>query len=125
MTNFNNLTPETRELFTSIVIDTLKDRYEASEIIDDLSELHFKAFNEDYFIIGYYEAEKFAAENGGAFDLIGIVQEYENDIFGEIHTDLGSSEKVVNMFAYIVGEEVIYNLEEGKTASELIEELEA
>lgn len=125
MTNFNNLTPETRELFTSIVIDTLKDRYEASEIIDDLSELHFKAFNEDYFIIGYYEAENFAAENGGAFNLIGIVKEYEEDHFGELTTDISNSEKAVNMFAYIVGEEVIYNLEEGKTAGELIEELEA
>ena len=35
--------------------------------------------------------------------------------FGESYTDLGNSEKVVNMYAYIVGEEVVNEwLEDGR-----------
>ena len=30
--------------------------------------------------------------------------------FGEVYTDLSSSEKVVNMYAYIIGEEILYDL---------------
>jgi len=35
------------------------------------------------------------------------VQQYEQDNFGEVTTDLSSSEAVVNMYAYIVGEAVV------------------
>jgi hypothetical protein len=71
-------------------------------------DLHNTLFNEDYFIIGYYNAEQFL--NGcedGIFGAINIIKEYEQDNFGEVSTDLSSSEKVANMYAYIKGEELL------------------
>ena len=71
----------------------------------DINELHDQIFNMDYYIIGYYKANQWLKDR--AFDCIGIIQEYEKEHFGEVHTDLSSSEKVVNMYAYIVGEELL------------------
>ena len=70
------------------------------------SDLHHELFNMDYFIIGYYNAEQFLNKYA-TFEAIGEVQEYEKENFGECTTDLGSSEKVVNMLAYIKGEEIL------------------
>ena len=42
-----------------------------------------------------------------AFDIIRTIKEYEEDNFGEVTTDLADPEKVVNMYAYIVGEQVV------------------
>ena len=47
-----------------------------------------------------------------AFECIGVVKDYEMDNFGEVYTDLSEPEKVVNMYAYIVGEIVINELRE-------------
>ena len=82
-------------------------------IEDNVDDLHHYAFNEDYFIIGTYQAEQWLADH--VFEVIGIIQDYENMHFGESYTDLGNSEKVVNMYAYIVGEEVVNEwLEDGR-----------
>ena len=43
-----------------------------------------------------------------AFDMIGDVQEYEQDNFGEVHTDFSSPESVANMWAYVQGWEIIH-----------------
>lgn len=71
------------------------------------ADLLHELFNRDYFIIGYYKAEQWLIANGGVFHNIGIVQEYEQENFGEAFTDLSSSEKVCNMVAYIAGGEVL------------------
>jgi len=73
-------------------------------------DLHHELFNMDYFIIGYYNAEQFLNKIG-TFEAIGEVQEYEKENFGECNTDLGSSESVVNMYAYIKGEEILQECE--------------
>jgi len=70
-------------------------------------DLHNDLFNSDYYIIGYYQAEQWLINNTGVFNGISIIQDYENDNFGEVNTDLSSSEKVVNMLVYIAGEEVL------------------
>ena len=69
------------------------------------SDLHHHLLNEDYFIIGRYEATQFL--DGEAFNAIEKIKTYEQDNFGEVSTDLSEPEKVVNMFAYIVGEEIL------------------
>ena len=69
------------------------------------SDLHHYLLNEDYFIIGTYEAKQFL--DSEAFNAIEKVKTYEQDNFGEVSTDLSEPEKVVNMFAYIVGEEIL------------------
>lgn len=67
-------------------------------------DLHHELFNRDYFIIGYYQAEQWINEMGGAFSVIRAIRDYETFNFGECSTDLSSSEAVANMYAYILGE---------------------
>jgi ribosomal silencing factor RsfS len=74
-------------------------------------DLHNEIFNTDYFIIGYYESEQWLNDCIGTFFAINIIKEYEENNFGVIMTDLTSSEKVANMFAYIQGEEMFNELE--------------
>ena len=70
-------------------------------------DLHSALFNTDYFIIGYYNAEQWLINNVGIFQAIETIREYENNTFGEVTTDFSSSEKVVNMYSYIIGEEIL------------------
>ena len=49
---------------------------------------------------------------GSAFDIIEIIQDYENFHFGETTRDFSDPEGLINMFAYIVGE---YWLNKSKT----------
>jgi hypothetical protein len=122
MTNFNNLHNNARAEITQMIIDYLEN-YESSEVlseIDNFEELHNEIFNTDYFIIGYYQAEEWLKNNIGVFNAIGIIKDYEMDQFGELYTDISSSEKVVNMFVYIIGEEIICNLDENLTIKEII-----
>jgi hypothetical protein len=69
------------------------------------SEIHHEAFNQDYYIIGTYQATQWLGDR--AFECIEIIKDYEQDNFGEVHTDLSSPEAVVNMYTYIVGEQVV------------------
>ena len=90
---------------------------------DNREEWHFYCFNEDYYIIGYYEASQWLKRHEiGEFEAAGICQQYEIDNFGESKV-YDNSESVVNMLAYIWGEEIIYSLE-AETIEELVEELE-
>ena len=79
-----------------------KDEY--NTLVRD-GDLHNEVFNTDYYIIGRYEAKKWLGDQ--VFDIIGIIQEYEQDNFGEVTTELTEPEKVVNMYVYIVGEDLI------------------
>lgn len=69
-------------------------------------DLHNEVFNTDYYIIGTYEAKE-ALKEYDVFDAIELVQEYENNNFGEINTELSNPEKLINMVYYIIGDEVI------------------
>ena len=75
------------------------------------SDLHNELFNTDYFIIGYYRAEQWINEMGGAFKVIAEIQNYEITNFGECSTNLSSSESVANMYSYILGENLLHDLE--------------
>jgi hypothetical protein len=70
------------------------------------SELHHEAFNIDYYIIGTYQATQWLGDH--AFYAIQVIKDYEESCFGEVSTDLSDPERVVNMYAYIVGEQVVY-----------------
>ena len=74
-------------------------------------DLHNEVFNTDYYIIGTYQAKEALTEYG-VFEAIKIVQDYENLNFGEVYTDLSDAEKLVNMLYYIIGEEVIFEIDE-------------
>lgn len=72
-----------------------------------ISDLHHYLLNEDYFIIGYYESEQWLKKDS-IFNAIDKIKEYEQFNFGQVTTDLSSSESVANMLAYILGEEILY-----------------
>tara|TARA_R100001143_G_C3248542_1_gene82420 strand:- start:31 stop:387 length:357 start_codon:yes stop_codon:yes gene_type:complete len=71
-------------------------------------DLHFHLFNEDYYIIGTYQAKCWLGDY--VFDAINVIKEYEQDNFGEVSTDFSDPEKVVNMYAYIAGEHLLNEL---------------
>ena len=68
-------------------------------------DLHHELCNTDYFIIGTYKAKQFLGAE--TFEIIEMIKEYEQNNFGEVSTDFSDAEKVANMFAYIVGEEIL------------------
>tara|TARA_E500000178_G_C16547337_1_gene541449 strand:+ start:252 stop:587 length:336 start_codon:yes stop_codon:yes gene_type:complete len=86
--------------------DYLADnRVQYHDIDDARDTLHQDAFNTDYYIIGRYQATKWLGDE--AFNVIGFIKDYEQENFGEVHTDLSEPEKVVNMYTYIIGEELV------------------
>ena len=102
--------------------NTAKKYFTKKEALEDIentlesysgyySDLHNETFNTDYYIIGTYEAKK-ALEQYGTFEAIRKIQEYENDNFGEVLTDLSDPEKIANMLYYIIGNEAINDLYE-------------
>lgn len=75
-----------------------------------VSELHNEVFNSDYYIIGYNSAENALLEYG-VFKAINEVVSFEIENFGETITDTTDPEKVSNMLWYIVGYELLNDLE--------------
>ena len=96
---------ELKEDVKNYIIDQLKDNVGLDQYIGDL---HHYLLNEDYFIIGYYRAEEWLKKDS-IFNAIETIKEYEQSNFGEVTTDLSSSESVANMLAYILGEEILFN----------------
>lgn len=107
-----------KELLNSI-LDKINEGAISNENRDDW---HFHCFNEDYFIIYHSVAlEWLKTHDLDAFEAIEIVKDYEIDHFGEFNTKI-SPESIVNMIAYIYGEELIYSFE-SETVEELGEEI--
>jgi hypothetical protein len=115
---------QTNEELKSLIIDAINDNRLNDKPV---SEIHNEVFNSDYFIIGRFEAEKWLINNGGIFNAIEIIKDYENDNFGEVNTDFSEPEKVCNMYVYILGEELINGLKfiQDNWDNDLSEELKA
>jgi hypothetical protein len=108
-----------REEITDHFDEWLADTMQAQGhewVKDNLDELHHHCFNTDYYIIGTERAINWLGSY--VFDIINFVKEYEQDNFGECTTDLTSPEKIVNMYVYIIGEEIVsnYRLEQEEAA---------
>ena len=86
-------------------IDDLLKRSPYEDIDIEACELHQLIFNEDYFIIGTWQAKQWLGNE--AFEAIEKIKEYEQDNFGQVGTDFSDAEKVANMLAYILGEELL------------------
>jgi len=54
---------------------------------------------------------KMIMQGGGIFNAIETIKDYENDNFGIVTTDLSEPERVCNMYTYILGEQVLNELE--------------
>lgn len=75
------------------------------EIRENIDDLHHDIFNTDYYIIGRYEAKQWLGDQ--VFNIIEIIREYEQFNFGSVNTDFSDPEKIVNMYVYIIGEEIV------------------
>lgn len=115
---------ETKQELISCIIDAIND----GRLNDKpVNEIHNEVFNTDYFIIGRYDAEQWLINNGGIFNAIETIKQYEQDMFGEVNTDFSEAERVCNMYVYILGEEVISEIKtiQDNWDYELNEELKA
>lgn len=94
-------------------------------IRDNMDDLHHHAFNTDYYIIGTQKAIEWMTDQSTpqgwgtftVFDIIRFVRDYEQDNFGQVTTDLTSPEKLVNMYVYIIGEEIVNEYRNEKEAA--------
>ena len=88
--------------------DSLKnyDNETLKELIQD-DELHHEIFNTDYYIIGRGKCIEWLSDN--VFNVIEYIKEYEETNFGEVNTNFSEPEHVVNMYVYIIGEEITYD----------------
>lgn len=103
------------------LIDMIDDEILTDENRDDW---HFHAFNEDYYLIGYYECSQWLKRHGiGEFEAVGICTQYEIDNFGQPGKVYDNSESVVNMLAYIYGEELLSDFYDVENVEELRSEL--
>ena len=98
--NMNYKKQEIQEYFNDWI-----DDQDQEWINDNIDDLHHHCFNSDYYIIGTYEAKKWLGDQ--VFNIIDLIKQYENDNFGEVNTDFSDPEKVVNMYVYIIGEEIV------------------
>lgn len=94
--------------------------------LEDFEELHHTCFNEDYYIIGYYQASEWLKNhNIDPFEAIADVIEWQQENFGETflnHVDI-NSEKIVNLYVYIKGEELLSNFDLDQSKDDLLSEL--
>lgn len=90
--------------------------------------LHHTAFNEDYYIIGYYQAKQWLNQHDvDIFKAIAYVIKQENNHFGEsyLKPDDINSERIVNLLVYFAGFDVMPSVDlENITKAELLAKLE-
>ena len=93
---------EQKQKVREYILDRLEEGWGEERYACDL---HNYLVNEEYFVIGTWQAEQFLVN--AVWDAIRMIKDWEEDTWGECTTDLSSPEIVANMFAYIVGEEIL------------------
>ena len=78
-------------------------------ILENREDIHHYVFNNDYYIIGRYQAKKWWGDE--VLNIVETIKEYENNNFGEVTTNFSEPEQIVNMYTYIVREEIISNID--------------
>jgi len=92
---------EIKEYFDNFVAENS----EALNNSDFRDDLHHHAFNTDFYIIGTYRAKQWLGDK--AFDVIGIIKDWIENNYGESQFDYSDAEKVVNMYAFILGDDIV------------------
>lgn len=103
---YNKKHEEMKQEAIEAIIEALENGYSGY-----YCDLHNEVFNTDWYIIGTYEAKE-ALREYDVFEAIELVQTFEKDTFGEIYTELSNPEKLINMVYYIVGDEIICEMNE-------------
>ena len=103
------------------VIETIEN-----QDLNNFEDLHFNAFNEDYYIIGYCHADMWLKKHDiSPWEAIGDVIEWELDTFGEVNitADKINSESIVNLYVYMLGEQLLGDFDLELPRDELLVEL--
>ena len=100
--NMNYKKQEIQEYFNDSIIN-----YDKEWIENNQDDLHHEIFNTDYYIIGSYKATQWLGDQ--VFNIIDFIKEYEQSLFGEVFTDFSDPERIVNMYVYIIGEEIVFD----------------
>ena len=95
---------EVKNYFHDFITEQEKDW-----VLENKEDIHYHAFNTDYYIIGRYQARKWLGDE--ALNIIQIIKEYECDNFGEVTTNFSEPERVVNMYVYILGEMIVSDID--------------
>jgi len=106
----------------SHVIDTINDQK-----LTEFEKLHFHAFNEDHYIIGYYNAEQWLDEHGvTAWEAIGEVVEWELENLGEVQLrpEDFNSETIVNLYVCIQGKELLSEFDLNQSSKKLLADIQ-
>ena len=75
---------------------------------DNLHDLHFTLFNEDYYIVGYYNAEQWCKRhNVDVFEALDYIRKNQMFYFGEDNTEILDYEKLVNHLVFWVSTELM------------------
>jgi hypothetical protein len=73
---------------------------------------HFRLFNEDYYIIGYYQSKEWLKEHEiGELEAVHLCNQYEEEHFGEVQTTFDNTEKLVNHLVYWFGMDLCMELD--------------
>jgi len=87
-------------------------RTELTEYINDAIKegreiTHFNLFNEDYYMVGYYNAELWLKMHElSIFEGITEAKQYLIDNFGQCLTEFDNAETLVNNLVYFYGQEI-------------------
>ena len=97
-----------KEEIKEYAIEQIKEKLKDDEnyLQKDILDIHFDLFNTDYYIIGSYKATKWLGNK--AFEIIEFIKDCETEQFGEVYTDFSEPERIVNMYTYIIGEEILF-----------------
>ena len=102
-----------REELSEYITERVQEMKNYKELSSDIGDIHNEIFNQDYYIIGYYNADKWLQEhNISSWEAMSICTDWENENFGECSGKYDNAETTVNMLAYIWGMEILYDLEE-------------
>lgn len=101
MTNSTQKQYFTIEEALSDIKNTLENGYDGY-----LCNLVIEVFDANYYIIGTFEAKQ-ALNQYDVWQAFEEIQEYENDHFGKVLTDISNPEHVANQLYYLKGQEAI------------------
>ena len=99
-----------KEEIVEYAIETIRENidYDKDYLENDTFDIHQDLFNSDYYIIGTYKAKNWLGDE--VFEIIDYIKDYENKNYGQVVTDFSNPEAVVNMYVYIIGEEIIQDV---------------
>mgnify|MGYP003136457748 CR=1 FL=1 len=93
---------EIAEYFNDYIRENDGQLFEDKYFYDDI---HHYCFNENYYINYTNEAKEWLGDE--TLNIIDFIIEYEEFHFGKVSTDFSSPFHIANMYAYIIGEEVV------------------